>query len=103
MFPVHAPPCGKSSSTTEVLEFCRALALPADLVGRWVWIRFDAKPSQEIRDTLKAAGFRWVKRRGQWAHNCGYWSKFNPRVNDPREIYGSVPVASLRDESVGAA
>jgi hypothetical protein len=21
---------------------------------------------------LKAAGFRWAKRRRQWAHNCGH-------------------------------
>jgi len=55
----------------DVLEFCKVNGLPADLVGQWVWIRFDEKPDTETRDLLKAAGFRWIHKRQQWAHNCG--------------------------------
>ena len=38
-------------------------------------------PEEEVRKLLKAAGFRWVKKRGKWAHNCGRpcrSSKSNP-------------------------
>jgi len=62
----------ESKSIIEVLEYCKANGLPARVVGRWVWIKFDDKPSSEIRAGLKAIGFRWSRRRGQWAHNCGH-------------------------------
>ena len=56
----------------DVIEFCRARHLDADIVGRWVWVKFDSKPSAEIRQAMKDFGFRWSKRRGQWSHSCGY-------------------------------
>ncbi|KKL57415.1 hypothetical protein LCGC14_2235670, partial [marine sediment metagenome] len=58
-------------SIVEVLEFCKAQALPARVVGKWVWIKFDSKPDTETRQALKDIGFRWSRRRGQWCHNCG--------------------------------
>ncbi len=64
----------ESKSILEVLEFCKAQALPARVVGRWVWIRFESKPSTEIRQALKDFGFRWSRRRGQWSHSCGHSS-----------------------------
>ncbi len=81
--------------TGEVVEWCAVnaerLGVEADLVGRWVWITFEAKPSAEVRSALKAAGFRWCTRRGAWAHNCGHWSLPSRRAH-PFEIYGRVPV-----------
>lgn len=67
----------KSESKTilEVLEFCKAHNLPARVVGRWVWVKFESKPPAEVRASLKAQGFRWSRRRGQWAHNCGRYSR----------------------------
>ena len=65
----------KSKSIIEVLEFCKVQALPARVVGKWVWIKFESKPSAEIRQALKDFGFRWSRRRGQWAHNCGHDSR----------------------------
>ena len=87
------PKSSKSEhSIIEVLEFCKAQNLPARVVGRWVWIKFDAKPPTEIRQALKDFGFRWSKRRGQWAHNCGHssrpaksyrpWDKYQTRTID---------------------
>jgi DNA repair exonuclease SbcCD ATPase subunit len=35
--------------------------------GGWTEVRFDDKPSREIREGLKAHGFRWVKAGGFWA------------------------------------
>ena len=43
-------------SIVEVLEFCKSRNLPARVVGRWVWIKFESKPSAEIRQALKAFG-----------------------------------------------
>ena len=59
----------------DVLEFCKGLDLPARVVGRWVWVRFETKPAADIRQQLKDFGFRWSNRRQQWAHNCGHRSK----------------------------
>lgn len=80
----------EGSTTFEVAEWCRAHAIPAEVVGRWVWVKFENKPDDSTRDALKARGFRWVKARSQWAHACGIRSRRGP--GDPRERYGSVPV-----------
>ena len=65
----------ESKSIVEVLEYCKVQGLPARVVGRWVWIEFESKPSAEVRQGLKDMGFRWSRCRGQWAHNCGHNSK----------------------------
>jgi hypothetical protein len=65
----------ESKNIIEVLEFCKVQALPARVVGRWVWIKFESKPDANIRQALKDFGFRWSRRRGQWAHNCGHGSR----------------------------
>jgi ribosome biogenesis GTPase A len=65
----------ESKSIVEVLEYCKAHNLPARVVGRWVWVKFESKPNVEVRQTLKDIGFRWSRRRGQWCHNCGYSSR----------------------------
>ena len=74
----------------DVIEFCRENNLPADVVGRWVWVEFKEKPSAEIRQAMKDYGFRWSSRRKEWAHNCGHPTKSGHCI--PREKYGAVPV-----------
>jgi len=74
----------------DVVEFCRLRHLNAEVVGRWVWVQFESKPSAEIREELKAFGFRWVGRRGKWAHNCGHPSRHGK--GDPRFKYPTRPV-----------
>lgn len=103
-----APPLTQSNDTetvrdklldiADVIEFCKSHGFPADVVGRWVWIKFDSKPDQEVRDSLKAAGFRWISKRGQWAHNCGHHSrrgKYNPRHK-----YGEIPVQTITSDDL---
>jgi hypothetical protein len=78
-------------SIIEVLEFCKTQNLPARVVGKWVWIEFESKPSAEIRQSLKDYGFRWSKRREQWAHNCGLPTK--PALNyKPWEKYQTLSI-----------
>ncbi len=69
----------KSKSILEVLEFCQAQNFPARVVGKWIWIKFESKPSADVRQALKDFGFHWAHRRQQWAHNCGRPSK--PALN----------------------
>ena len=76
----------KTHSIIEVIEFCRDLRLTADVVGRWVWVTFAAKPNADIRQALKDYGFRWSSRRHKWAHNCGHPTK--PGKINPYVKYG---------------
>ena len=55
----------------EIVAFCKKHNFTAELVGCWVWVSFDAKPEAETRQELKDAGFRWIRKRSKWAHNCG--------------------------------
>ena len=64
----------KNLNMVEVLELCEQNRIPARAVGNWVWVKFKGKPNSAIRQLLKEIGFRWSKRRGQWANNCGVQS-----------------------------
>ena len=86
---------GRLKEQFEVIRFCRDREIPAVVVGRWVWVYFSDKPSAEVRDGLKTAGFRWIHKRSGWAHNCGYYSKQG--IGDPRFKYGAVPVQAFTD------
>lgn len=92
-------------NTLAVLEALREPALRALLVadgadprvvGKWVWIEFDHKPSREVREQLKALGFRYNAKREAWQHACGVFRRFNPR-NDPRDSYGQQRVVLTDD------
>lgn len=69
----------------------------AEVVGRWVWVEFDAKPDANTRAGLKALGFRWNQKRGCWQHACGHFRRFASR-NDPRFSYGSIKVSAAVSE-----
>jgi hypothetical protein len=83
----------RESTTIDVVRWCKDMALPAKLVGRWVWIEFASKPAADVREGLKNAGFRWVKNRGAWAHSCGVPSRRGSA--HPFFTYGAVPVDAL--------
>ena len=89
----------KLNALPEVVSFCKQHSLPADVVGRWVWLRFGEKPSEETRTLLKGAGFAWVKKRGQWAHACGGFKwKRSKAPYEPRDKYGSISVAVYAED-----
>jgi hypothetical protein len=45
-----------------------ALSLGAvvEVVGSWVWARFDTKPDEITRERLKAENFHWNQKRKLW-------------------------------------
>jgi len=95
----HTSQVKRNHTLIEVLEFCQEQELPARVVGRWVWILFESKPSADIRQALKDFGFRWSRRRGQWSHNCNHPTK-PARGYKPWDKYQTV---SLDDAITGLA
>ena len=80
----------------EVVHAIRAhheLAPYARMVGRWCWISFPTKPSQDTRTFLREIGFHWNEKRGAWQHPCGYHS--GPAPYDSREKYQSTPLEDM--------
>ena len=93
----------QTHNLVEVVEFVKANGLStfAEIVGRWVWLTFPDKPAADVRAQIKAFGFRWIEKRGRWAHNCGHFSTGS--VHDPRHTYGVVPVDAIRADELAAA
>jgi len=93
---------GRRHSTKDVILACQEQHIPAYVVGRWVWASFEDKPSEAIRTALKTIGFRWIKNRGAWAHNCGYRTK-QAKGYDPRDKYGTIPVEQFSRDDLEAS
>lgn len=75
----------------EVIAFCLKHSLRAEVVGVWVWVTFDEKPDESMRNLLKDFGFRFSARRRKWAHNCGTPSRAGK--GDPWEKYNVRPIS----------
>jgi hypothetical protein len=75
----------------------------AEIVGCWIWIDFPSKPSTEIRDWLKANGYRWNSRRSVWQNPCGYnRPRSSAGTMQLRIQYGARSLAALREDEVAA-
>jgi hypothetical protein len=84
--------------TESVLNLLRAEAPRfwevAEVVGKWVWIRFEDKQPREITAALSELGFHWNTARQAWQHPCGTIAARTPR--DPRAKYGSYFPADVK-------
>src|SRR4029077_15577596 len=60
----------------------------AEVVGKWVWIRFSEKQPREITAALAELGFHWNGDRQSWQHPCGTIPG-KSATYDPRQRYGS--------------
>ncbi len=59
----------------------------AEVVGRWVWIKFDDKQPQAVTRSLAELGFHWNKKRQTWQHPCGEFPRYGVPLS--REVQGS--------------
>ena len=79
-------------ATDKLLEVLRAqsprLWEVAEVVGNWVWIRFQEKQPREITFPLSQLGFHWNNKRQAWQHPCGTIVE-EAATYDPRRKYGS--------------
>ena len=60
----------------------------AEVVGNWVWIRFDDKQPAEVTSALSEFGFHWNRNRQVWQHPC---AAYRPKASsrDPHTTYRS--------------
>ena len=94
--PETPSPEPKPHNFLEVSQFCQQMGLPAEAVGRWVWITFVEKPSQDIIKALKDFGFHWSHRRQKWAHNCGL--ECRPGNGNPWDKYDNYPLTEAAED-----
>jgi hypothetical protein len=66
----------------------------AEVVGKWVWVRFTEQPAAEVRQQLAQFGFHWNRERQAWQHPCGKFSLGSQA--DPREKYSSYYPVRIR-------
>ena len=60
----------------------------AEVVGKWVWVRFADKQPSEVTRVLAELGFHWNNTRQTWQHPCGTIAE-ERATYDPRKRYGS--------------
>jgi len=78
---------------TEITETNPEILKGLYAVGDWLWLEFDSKPDEDVRNNIKALGFHWNKKRNLWQCSCGVYSRFSDE--DPRPKYGCVPVSNF--------
>jgi hypothetical protein len=66
----------------------------AEVVGKWVWVRFTEQPAAEMRQQLAQLGFHWNRERQAWQHPCGQFSLSSS--GDPREKYSHYHPARVK-------
>jgi len=66
----------------------------AEVVGKWVWVRFTETPTAEIRQQLAQLGFHWNRERQAWQHPCGQFRLSSQQ--DPHDKYSSYYPARIR-------
>jgi hypothetical protein len=73
----------------------------AEVVGKWIWVRFTEQPAAEIRQQLAQFGFHWNRERQAWQHPCGNFRLSSSQ--DPHERYQSYFPARIRKSAPAAA
>ena len=73
----------------------------AEVVGKWVWVRFPDRPSGtddlgrwRCHQQLAQLGFHWNRERQAWQHPCGKFSLGSQA--DPYEKYSAYYPARIR-------
>ena len=89
----------RSRDTVSLLELLRIEAPEfyaiAEVVGKWVWIRFEDRQPPTVTSVLSKLGFHWNKARQAWQHPCGVFCDVGATV-DPRQRYSRYSPANDR-------
>ena len=67
----------------------------AEVVGKWVWIRFSQKQPNSVTSRLAELGFHWNNTRQTWQHPCGVFRRERATF-DPRRVYRSYFATDLK-------
>lgn len=67
----------------------------AEVVGKWVWIRFIDKQPAAVTRVLAEFGFHWNNTRRTWQHPCGTIA-YDRATYDPRQRHGSYFPATVK-------
>ena len=65
----------------------------SEILGRWLWVFFEAMPCKATREALKAAGFQWAPKKKAWTWHtaAGKVGKHKPvSMEDIRAKYAEV-------------
>ncbi len=81
----------------ELAQTLPELFRAALVVGRWVWVQFDAVPAVGIRQQLAQLGFHWNRHRQAWQHPCGLLSLGS--CGDPRLRYPTYVPSCIGNEA----
>ena len=73
----------------------------AEVVGKWIWVRFTEQPAAEIRQQLAQLGFHWNRERQAWQHPCGNFRLSSSQ--DPHERYESYFPGRIRKSAPAVA
>lgn len=89
-----------SENLAAALQVARqAKPLDIEIVGQWIWLTFNGKPSDETRLLLKNSGFRWAAKKRKWyfAGVPAKSSRGRMSYSDIKDKYGAQKV-SLNEE-----
>lgn len=81
----------------EVLQQIVNLNVNIEICGSWIWVSGNTYP---VKESLKAAGFRFSKNKKAWYWHAGEYSRRGKKVSldHIRNKYGSETVKEYREE-----
>lgn len=81
----------------EVLQQIINLNVNIEICGSWIWVSGNTYP---VKESLKAAGFRFSKNKKAWYWHAGEYSRRGKKVSldHIRSKYGSETVKEYREE-----
>ena len=65
-----------------------------DIVGNWIWVRFQSKPSENTRNWLKEHSYHWNHKRNVWQFAGSPAGGSPASTVEVKHKYGSVTVAA---------
>jgi len=84
----------------KIQDLLHVPGIEIELIGNWLWITGDTKP---VKDTLKAAGFKYSGKKVAWYWYPGKYRKRSKRklsLEEIRSLYGSQAIDKDEKEQI---